>query len=333
MNHDNARKGGFGGALARLQRATSNSMGSVIIALIVLVIVLSITCPNFLSAKNILSVMQQVAYIAIMAAGMSFLLISGNIDLSVAATLALTAAFTGEMFVNHGMPAAVAMILSVIIGCACGAINSFFITKFNLTPMIVTLAGMQIYRGAASVFTGGFTSLGMPEPIRWIGQGRLFDFIPVCIIVMILIYIISWFILSKTRFGMNLYAMGGNINAARLSGISIGRTRLAAYVLNGLFATIAGIVLSGRMNSSSSSLASGIEMDCIAAAVIGGMSMSGGEGNVWGALFGSLLMGVLKNGMNQLSIHSFWQQIILGIVLLLAIVMDSLRNTPRVRKH
>lgn len=314
-------------ALKKLQRATSNSMGSVIIALIALVVVLSITCPNFLSAKNILSVMQQVAYIAIMAAGMSFLLISGNIDLSVAATLALTAAFTGEMFVNRGMPAVVAIIISLVIGCGCGLVNSFFITKFNLTPMIVTLAGMQIFRGAASVFTGGFTSLGMPAPIRWIGQGRLFDFVPVCIIVMFIIYVISWFILSKTRFGMNLYAMGGNINAARLSGINIGRTRMLAYVINGLYATIAGIVLSGRMNSSSSSLANGIEMDVIAAAVIGGMSMSGGEGNVWGALFGSLLMGVLKNGMNQLSIHSFWQQIILGIVLMLAIIMDSLRNS------
>lgn len=313
--------------LKKLQHATSNSMGSVILALVILVIVLSISCPNFLSAKNILSVMQQVAYIAIMAAGMSFLLISGNIDLSVAATLALTAAFTGEMFVNRGMPAAVAIIISLVIGCCCGLVNSFFITKFNLTPMIVTLAGMQIFRGAASVFTGGFTSLGMPAPIRWIGQGRVFGIVPVCIIVMFIIYIISWFVLSKTRFGMNLYAMGGNINAARLSGINISRTRMLAYVINGLFATIAGVVLSGRMNSSSSSLADGIEMDVIAAAVIGGMSMSGGEGNVWGALFGSLLMGVLKNGMNQLSIHSFWQQIILGIVLMLAIIMDSLRNS------
>ncbi len=315
--------------LVKLQRATSNSMGSVIIALIILVVALSIACPNFLSTKNILSVMQQVAYIAIMAAGMSFLLISGNIDLSVAATLALTAAFTGEMYVNHEMPATIAIIISLALGCCCGLINSFFITKFNLTPMIVTLAGMQIFRGAASVFTGGFTSLGMPTPIRWIGQGRIFDLIPICIIVMFIIYIVSWFILSKTRFGMNLYAMGGNINAARLSGISIGHSRMLAYLINGLYATIAGIVLSGRMNSSSSSLANGIEMDVIAAAVIGGMSMSGGEGNVWGALFGSLLMGVLKNGMNQLSIHSFWQQIILGIVLILAIIMDSLRNSNK----
>lgn len=318
--------------LKKLQRATSNSMGSVIIALIVLIVILSVTCPNFLTTKNILSIMQQVAYIAIMAAGMSFLLISGNIDLSVAATLALTAAFTGEMFVNRSTPAGIAIPLSLVIGCGCGALNSFLITRFNLTPMIVTLAGMQIFRGAASVFTGGFTSLGMPAPIRWIGQGRILGVVPICVFVMFIIYIISWFILSKTRFGMNLYAMGGNINAARLSGINIGRTRMLAYVINGLFATIAGVVLSGRMNSSSSSLADGIEMDVIAAAVIGGMSMSGGEGNVWGALFGSLLMGVLKNGMNQLSIHSFWQQIILGIVLVLAIIMDSLRNAPRLKK-
>lgn len=326
MNSTASDKGNSKSLLKALLRATSNSMGSVILTLIILVVVLSIVCPNFLSAKNILSVMQQVAYIAIMAAGMSFLLISGDIDLSVAATLAITAAFTGEMYVNHGMPAWIAIALSFAIGCGCGLLNSFFITRFNLTPMIVTLAGMQIYRGAASVFTGGFTSLGMPEPIRWIGQGRILGGIPVCIIVMIIVYVVSWFVLSKTRFGMNLYAMGGNVNAARLSGISIGHTRMRAYVINGLFAALAGVVLSGRMNSSSSSLADGIEMDVIAAAVIGGMSLNGGEGNVWGALFGSLLMGVLKNGMNQLSIHSFWQQIILGIVLMLAIIMDSLRN-------
>lgn len=318
-------------AWRRISQVFNNSMGSVIIALVILVVVLSLCAPNFLSAKNILSVMQQVAYIAIMAAGMSFLIISGNIDLSVAATLAITAAFTGEMFVNQGMPAWLAIVLSLVIGVLCGAINSFFISMFNLAPIIVTLAFMEVYRGAASVFTGGFTSLGMPAFTRWIGQGKLFGAVPVCIVVMLLIYIVSWFVLSKTRFGLNLYAMGGNINAAQLSGINIQRTRMYAYMINGLLATVAGIVLSGRMNSSSSSLADGIEMDCIAAAVIGGVSMTGGEGNIWGGLFGSLLMGVLKNGMNQLSINSFWQKIILGIVLLVAIVLDSVRNSARKR--
>lgn len=321
------------GLMQRIHRATSNSMGSVLIALILLIVVLSVTCPNFLSAKNITSVLQQVAYIAIMAAGMSFLIISGNIDLSVAATLALTGAFVGEMYVNRGMPAGLAIVLAIVIGCACGVVNSFFITRFNLAPIIVTLAFMEVYRGAASVFTGGFTALGMPSFVRWVGQGRLFGVIPICVVLMFIIYIISWFILSKTRFGLNLYAMGGNINAAKLSGINIGRTRMLAYIINGLYATIAGVVLTGRMNSSSSSLADGIEMDCIAAAVIGGVSMVGGEGNVWGGLFGALLMGVLKNGMNQLSINSFWQKIILGFVLLLAIVIDSVRNTPKVKKR
>ena len=327
MNSNRTQNSGFQSKLMKLKHATNNSMGSVIIALVLLIVVLSISTPNFLSSRNILSVMQQVSYIAIMAAGMSFLIISGNIDLSVAATLAITAAFIGEMYVNRGMPALPAIILALLIGCACGAINSFFITRFNLAPIIVTLAFMQIYRGAASVFTGGFTSLGMPDFVRWIGQGKLFGVIPVCVVLMLLIYLVSWFILSKTRFGLNLYAMGGNINAAKLSGINTGRTRLLAYVINGVFATIAGIVLAGRMNSSSPALADGIEMDCIAAAVIGGVSMTGGEGVVWGGLFGALLMGILKNGMNQLSINSFWQKIILGIVLLVAIVLDSVRNS------
>lgn len=332
MSGNVAGYGTLGSRYRRLMSSSNNSMISVMIALFALIAVLSITSPNFLSTKNILSVLQQVSYIAIMAAGMSFLIISGNIDLSVAATLAITAAFTGEMYVNRGMSALLAITLAIVIGCACGAISSFFITRFNLAPIIVTLAFMEIYRGAASVFTGGFTALGMPEFVRWIGQGKLFDMIPVCVVLMLAIYGISWFILSKTRFGLNLYAMGGNIGAAKLSGINTGRVRMMAFIINGLFASIAGIVLSGRMNSSSSSLADGIEMDCIAAAVIGGVSMAGGEGVVWGGLFGALLMGVLKNGMNQLSINSFWQKIILGFVLLIAIVIDAMRGASRKKR-
>ena len=326
MNENIAGKETFGAWYKRLMRSSDNSMVSVLIALIALVVVLSITCPNFLTTKNILSVLQQVSYIAIMAAGMSFLIISGNIDLSVAATLAISAAFTGEMYVNRGMPALPAIVLALVIGCTCGVMNSFFITKFNLSPIIVTLAFMEVYRGTASVFTGGFTALGMPDFVRWVGQGRLFNLIPVCVVLMLIIYFISWFVLSKTRFGLNLYAMGGNIAAAKLSGINTGRMRMIAFIINGLLASIAGIVLSGRMNSSSSSLAGGVEMDCIAAAVIGGASLAGGEGVVWGGLFGALLMGVLKNGMNQLSINSFWQKIILGFVLLIAIVVDAVRG-------
>ena len=294
-----------------------------------LFILLSITTPNFLKVKNLLAIMQQVAYVAIMAAGMAFLIIEGDIDLSVAATLALTASFMGELFVNRGVPGLIAILVGIGIGLACGVVNSFFITRFQLTPIIVTLAFMQIYRGAASVFTGAYTAIGMPPFVAWLGTAKLIGPVPVCVVLMLIIYVISWFVLSKTRFGMNIYAMGGNINAARLSGINIGKTRCMAYMINGFYAAIAGLVLAGRMNSSSSNLADGIEMDCIAAAVIGGVSMTGGEGSVWGGLFGALLMGVLKNGMNQLSINSFWQKIIMGIVLLFAITIDSVRNNQR----
>ena len=316
-----------GNGWSALRKMTGSSIGSVIIALAVLFVLLSITTPNFLKVKNLLAIMQQVSYVAIMAAGMAFLIIEGDIDLSVAATLALTASFMGELYVNRGVGGFAAILVAILIGLLCGVINSFFITTFKLTPIIVTLAFMQIYRGAASVFTGAYTAIGMPSFVMWLGTAKLIGPVPVCVVLMLIIYVISWFVLSKTRFGMNIYAMGGNINAARLSGINIGKTRCMAYMINGLYAAIAGLVLAGRMNSSSSNLADGIEMDCIAAAVIGGVSMTGGEGSVWGGLFGALLMGVLKNGMNQLSINSFWQKIIMGVVLLFAITIDSVRNS------
>lgn len=295
------------------------------IALVILCVVLTIITDNFLTSSNIMSVLHQTSYIAIMAVGVSFLILSGNIDLAVTATLALGCSVMGELYANRGWPAWSAILIALIVGVGCGIFSSAFIIKLRLLPFIVTLAMMNVYRGIASVFTDGYSAQNMPELVQWIGKGRLLG-IPVPIIVMLIVYVIAWFIQKKTSLGLGLYAIGGNGKAAELSGIRIEKVRILAYMINGFLAVLAGMILAGRMNSTNPAMATGVEMDCIAAAAIGGTSMAGGEGNIWGTLIGALLMGVVRNGLNQLGISAFWQQIALGAVVLLAVTLDSLRR-------
>lgn len=308
-------------------RAHTTEISS-LIALLILCVILSVITDNFLTTSNILSVLHQVSYVAIMAVGMSFLILSGNIDLAVTATLALSVSVMGELFANRGWPAWAAIIIALLIGAGCGLVSSILITKLHLVAFIVTLAMMNIYRGSASVYTNGYSAQGMPSMIGWLGKGDIFG-VPVPIIVMLIVYIIAWFVQKKTSFGLDMYAIGGNVNAAKLSGIPVERVRMIAFLINGVLAALAGMILAGRMNSTNPSMATGVEMDCIAAAVIGGTSMAGGEGNIWGTLIGALLMGVVRNGLNQLGISAFWQQIALGAVVLFAVSIDSLRRMRR----
>lgn len=301
---------------------------STFIALVVLCVFLTFATDNFLTPSNILSVLHQVSYIAIMAVGMSFLILSGNIDLAITSTLALSAVMMGELYAHLGWPAWAAILIALVVGTACGLISSMIITKLRLMAFIVTLAMMNIYRGTASVFTNGYSAQGMPPFVQWVGQGGVFGF-PVPILMMLVVYIGAWFVQKKTSFGLGLYAIGGNANAAKLSGIHIERVRMIAFLIDGFLAAVAGLILAGRMNSTNPAMATGVEMDCIAAAAIGGTSMAGGEGNIWGTLIGALLMGVVRNGLNQLGISAFWQQIALGVVVLLAVTIDSMRRMKR----
>lgn len=298
---------------------------STFLALMILCVILTIASENFLTANNILSVFHQVSYVAIMAVGMSFLILSGNIDLAITATLAFSVSVMGELYANKGWPAAAAILMGFVVGIGCGALSSVLIAKLRLNAFIVTLAMMNVYRGIASVYTNGFSAQGMPELIQYLGQGRILG-IPSAIFLMLIVYIIAWFIQKKTSYGLGLYAIGGNANAAALSGINVVKVRTIAFLINGFLAALSGMVLAGRMNSTNPSMADGVEMDCIAAAVIGGTSMAGGEGQIWGTLIGALLMGVVRNGLNQLGISAFWQKVALGVVVLLAVTIDSMRR-------
>ncbi len=295
------------------------------IALMILCVILSVVTENFLTTSNILSVFHQVSYVAIMAVGMTFLILSGNIDLAITATLAFSVSVMGELYANKGWPAAAAIAMALIVGIGCGFLSSILIAKLHLNAFIVTLAMMNVYRGIASVYTNGFSAQGMPEVIQYLGQGKILG-IPTAIILMLIVYVIAWFVQKKTSYGLNLYAIGGNVNAAALSGINVVKVRTIAFLINGFLAALSGMVLAGRMNSTNPSMADGVEMDCIAAAVIGGTSMAGGEGQIWGTLIGALLMGVVRNGLNQLGISAFWQKVALGVVVLLAVTLDSMRR-------
>jgi ribose transport system permease protein len=205
----------------------------------------------------------------------------------------------GDLYVNCGANGFLAILAGLLATLLCGIINGLVVTRLRLASFIATLATTNIYRGIASVYTDGYSSQGMPPLVRFIGTAKI-GIVPVSVLVMLLVYTASWFILAKTSFGLNMQAVGGNMNAAKLSGINIDKVRVAAFVFSGLTAFIAGMILAGRMNTTNPSLAAGIEMNCVAAAVIGGTSMHGGIGGVWSTMIGAVIMRVISNGMNQL---------------------------------
>lgn len=302
-----------------------SSQLSAVVALVILVVVLSILSDRFLTSANLVSILNQITYLSIMAIGITGITMTGCFDLSVASTLALTVTVAGELVVKQGFPEWVFIPIVIVTSLCCGALAATGITKLEISPFVVTLALTNIYRGVASIITGGYSAQGMPQIVRFIGSGKLFGIIPVSIVLMLFLYVVEWFILTKTSIGMQMRAVGGNPVASNLSGINVKKVKYFAYMQSSLLAGIAGIVLVGRMNSSNSTLATGVEMDAIAAVVIGGTSLAGGVGNIWGTLIGSVVMGVLNNGLNLLQISAFWQQVAIGVLVFLACAIDAVR--------
>jgi ribose transport system permease protein len=298
---------------------------SAIAALFVLALLLTLLSDRFLTATNLLSVLNQIAYLSIMAIGITGVIMTGCFDLSVSATLALAVTLAGELTVKRGWPDWSFVPFVLAVGLVCGFLAATGITSLDLPAFVVTMALMNIYRGLASIATDGYSAQGMPELVKFIGSGKVFR-VPFAIILMLFLYAVEWFILSKTPLGLKMYAVGGNPVAAELSGIRVKSIRYYAYMQNGILAGISGLVLAGRMNSTNSTLATGVEMDAIAAVVIGGTSLAGGIGNIWGTLIGSIVMGVLRNGLNLLQVSAFWQQVAIGIIVFLSCAIDAVRQ-------
>ena len=306
-------------------RYFKENMGT-LIGLLIMCAILSFTTNGvFYSQRNLVNVLRQVSSNACLAFGMTFAIITGGIDLSVGSILALSGTLSAGFIVNNGFSVEQAVIAAIVIGTALGLFNGFVIAKTTIPPFIVTLAMMQIARGAAYIYSNGQPIRAMFPDYQIIGTGYLGP-IPYPVIYMIVFLIICVILLSKTRFGRHVYAVGGNDKAAIFSGVNVARTKMLVYTMSGFLAAFTGVVLCARMASGQPTAGQAFEMDAIAATVLGGTSMSGGVGKIGSTFIGVLIIGVLNNGLNLLGLNSFWQQIAKGVVILLAVYVDMLKK-------
>ncbi|MCD7445333.1 substrate-binding domain-containing protein [Streptomyces lincolnensis] len=313
---------GASGATGGLRRLLLDN--GALTALIVLVVALSALSGNFLTADNLLNIGVQAAVTAILAFGVTFVIVSAGIDLSVGSVAALSATVLAWSAADHGVPVALAVVLAVVVGVAAGLVNGFLIAYGKLPPFIATLAMLSVGRGLSLVISGG-NPIPFPDSVSHLGD-TLGDWLPVPVLVMIVMGLVAAFVLGRTYIGRSMYAIGGNEEAARLSGLRVSRQKLVVYALSGLFAAVAGIVLAARLSSAQPQAASGYELDAIAAVVIGGASLAGGTGKASGTLIGALILAVLRNGLNLLNVSTFWQQVVIGVVIALAVLLDTVRR-------
>ncbi|MBZ4645516.1 MAG: ribose transport system permease protein [Petroclostridium sp.] len=295
-----------------------------LIGLALMCIVISILSPVFLTANNLINVVMQSSINAIIAIGLTFVILTGGIDLSVGSIVALAGVIMASSL-QAGHPLPVSLVIALVIGVLCGYINGFLITKGKLPPFIATLGMMSIARGLALVYTNGRPISGFSPAFRWFGTGTFLG-IPSQIIMTVILYAIAYYILKYTRLGRYTYAIGGNEEATRLSGINVNRYKVVIYSISGLMAAIGSIVLTARLNSAQPIAGINYELDAIAATVIGGTSTVGGEGKITGTLIGALIMGVLRNGLNILNVSSYLQQVIIGAVIVIAVLIDKYRK-------
>jgi ribose transport system permease protein len=293
-------------------------------ALVVLLVAMSLLSGDFLTTQNLLNVGVQAAVTAILAFGVTFVIVSAGIDLSVGSVAALSATVLAWTATSEGVPVWLAVVLAVATGAACGLVNGALVSYGKLPPFIATLAMLSIGRGLSLVISQG-SPIAFPESVSGLGD-TLGGWLPVPVLVMIAMGLLTALILGRTYIGRSMYAIGGNEEAARLSGLRVKRQKLVIYALSGLFAAVAGVVLASRLASAQPQAAQGYELDAIAAVVIGGASLAGGVGKASGTLIGALILAVLRNGLNLLSVSAFWQQVVIGVVIALAVLLDTLRR-------
>ena len=293
-----------------------------------LCLTLWVATPHFLTVSNLLNVLEQTAINAIVAVGMTFVIISGGIDLSVGSILALSGIALGSAL-QAGAAVPVAIALALAVGLGCGLVNGVLVTFGRLPPFIATLGMMSVARGAALMLAEGRPISGFDDGFRMLATGRVL-MMPAPVIIAGLIYAVAHFVLGHTVFGRATYAIGGNEEAARLSGVHVRYHKTAIYGVAGLMSAAAAVILTARLNSAQPTAGTMYELDAIAATVIGGTSLLGGEGTLLGALIGALIMGVLRNGLNLLNVSSFFQQVVIGVVIIGAVLVDmSLKRHRR----
>ena len=312
---------------AGIQAVRQRMLDSILVLFAVcMIIYLSFVSPYFLSIRNFMNILSSVSVVGIIATGMTLVIITRGIDLSVGSIIALTGCVSALLIVNYKVPWPAAILATLMIGVLVGGFNGMLITRFNVVPFIATLGSMNIISGIAFVLTNG-QAIYVPNPvISFLGTGRIASLIPIPAIIMICLFVLFWWITRFTVFGRNVFAVGGNSVASRLAGIRVKRLTMVLYVLTGVLSAVAGLVMTGLTSTAMPSAGDGYNLDVITAVYLGGNSASGGEGSVWRTFMGILIIGILNNGMALLSVQSYWQTFFKGCLLIIAVIFDMLRR-------
>ena len=312
---------------AKLSFANLYSTYGVFFILVIEFLIFSLASKSFLTLGNILSVGRQMSFTGIAAIGMTLVMFTGGIDISVGSMLAMAGVLCAKLSADVGLPLWIAVVITLLIGALFGLINGAAVTRLHIPALIATLATQTILKGIAYLLTNAVPVKNLSATYKFLGQGYIFGVIPVPLIITVALYVLAWWYLDKTYLGRRVYLSGGNEEAARLSGINTKWTITGTYVFSGVFAAIAGVLMAARLGSGQPSVGSGFEMDVITATVLGGISVNGGKGKVVNVFVGACIMGVLANGMTMLNINQYLQWIINGLVLLFAVTMSNLRKS------
>ncbi|WP_410493016.1 ABC transporter permease [Domibacillus sp. DTU_2020_1001157_1_SI_ALB_TIR_016] len=299
-----------------------------LIILVALIALMTALEPNFINSNNIINIVRQMAVIGIVAIGVTFVIITSGIDLSSGSVIALTSVVVATFAQEGTYPLMVAVLAAIAVGVATGVFNGFLIAKGNIAPFIVTLGMMTAARGLALLYSGGRPIGGLSDTFQFLGQGMILG-IPVPIIIFALIGIISYVLLNKTKFGKYVYAIGGNEQAAMIAGVNVTKVKILVYTYAGLLSGLAGMILTARIASGQPTAGTMYELDAIAAAVIGGTSLTGGIGTIGGTVIGALIIGVMNNGLDLMNVSSYWQQILKGAIITVAVYIDARKHKKK----
>lgn len=298
----------------------------ILFILVLEIIFFAIAHENFLTSTNLLSVGRQISFIGIASIGMTMVMITGGIDISVGSMLALAGVVSAKLLVDGGVPLPLAIILTLLVGTFFGLINGVTSEIMHVPPLISTLAMQTILKGIAFLITNALPVKGVSDSFKYLGQGYLWGWIPIPFLTMLLLFVVGWWFLEKSYFGRRIYVVGGNKEAARLSGIDTKKVIISTYALCGFFAALAGILMAGRLGSGQPSIGTNFPMDVLTATVLGGISVNGGKGSIVNVFFGAFIMGILSNGMIMLGLNEYWQWLVKGFVLLFAVSMSNLKS-------
>ena len=294
----------------------------ILLPIALLIVVWTIFAPNFLTYNNFMNVLRQVSMVAILAAGQYFMICTGFIDFALGALVGLCGIIFAKGMVDWGLPPVIAALAALAVGLLCELIDGTLVTKFHLPAFVATLGMMYIGRGMCYVITNSYPVSKLPASIGWIGRGYIANVLPWPVAIVIIVYVVVSFISKRTKFGRFVYATGGNREAAHLSGINVDLITQCSFLLGGFFSTLTAIILVSRLNSGQPSAGTGYEFQAVIACVMGGVSLAGGKGKAPGVILGAIFVGLLTNGMTLINVDSNWQQVVQGVVLILAITFD-----------